>query len=423
MGSLARRGLVTAVVAVCGLALSGSAAWASSGSAPYFSAVGVGSMTTARLGSVAAPLPNGDVLIAGGETGSGDGSSAEVYDPASGTFTALTGAMTTSRYGAVAAPLPNGDVLIAGGQTSSSRVGSSAEVYDPASGTFTATGSMTTARYGAVAAPLPNGEVLIAGGENSSGITVSSGEVFESAPQVAATGGGFGDQTVREPAAVQTVSVSNLGAQSLSISGAALGGNDPGDFAIVTDGCAGRTLAFEQSCAITTSFTPSTSGARSATLTLADNEPSPTSISLSGTGVAPNGGPAGAAGPAGPTGPTGPTGPAGPTGPTGSAGPAGKIELVSCKTVTKTVKVHGHKRKVSAQKCTAKLISGTATFTTTSAEATLRRSGVVYATGTADLTRLVLHTRRAVRAGRYTLVLRHRDGRRWITTRHQITIA
>jgi hypothetical protein len=68
-------------------------------------------------------------------------------------------------------------------------------------------------------------------------------------------------------------------------------------------------------------------------------------------------------------------------------------------------------------------VSGTVTFTTTAARATLTRGRVVYATGTANLTRLVLHTRRPVRAGRYTLNLRHRYGHRWITTRRQIMIA
>ena len=46
-------------------------------------------------------------------------SSAEVFDPSTGAFTALPASMTAARYGAVAAPLPDGDVLIAGGYSSS----------------------------------------------------------------------------------------------------------------------------------------------------------------------------------------------------------------------------------------------------------------------------------------------------------------
>ena len=152
-------------------------------------------------------------------------------------------------------------------------------------------------------------------------------------------------------------------------------------------------------------------GARAATIALADNEPTTGTIALSGTGVAAHGGPAGAQGP------QGPTGPQGPQGATGARGPAGEIELVSCTTVTKTV----NKRRVTRQRCTAKLVSGKVTFTTTPALATLTRAGAVYATGTEHLTRLVLHTRRAIPPGRYLLILRRRDGRRWTTAREPVT--
>ena len=44
---------------------------------------------------------------------------------------------------------------------------SSAELYNPASGTWTATGSLNTARYSQTATLLPNGMVLVAGGRDS----------------------------------------------------------------------------------------------------------------------------------------------------------------------------------------------------------------------------------------------------------------
>jgi hypothetical protein len=54
---------------------------------------------------------------------------------------------------------------------------SSAELYDPATGTWTATGSMGTARFAPTATLLPSGHVLVAGGSN--GISyLSSAELY-----------------------------------------------------------------------------------------------------------------------------------------------------------------------------------------------------------------------------------------------------
>ena len=67
------------------------------------------------------------------------------------------------RYLHTATLLPSGKVLVAGGDTLSDPL-SSAELYDPASGTWTPTGSLVTARDYHTATLLPDGRVLVAGG-------------------------------------------------------------------------------------------------------------------------------------------------------------------------------------------------------------------------------------------------------------------
>jgi hypothetical protein len=132
----------------------------------------IGSMNVARYWHTATLLPSGKVLIAGGAGMSGPGgvlSSAELFDPATGTFT-VTGSMSSPRYGHQAVLLSNGKVLVLGGDWwSANAIGgvstalASAEIYDPETGTFASTGSSTAAWFFPTATLLPSGNVLIAG--------------------------------------------------------------------------------------------------------------------------------------------------------------------------------------------------------------------------------------------------------------------
>jgi len=117
-----------------------------------------GNMTRARSAHSATLLPDGRVLIAGGfgplestrfgdcplPSSCGQLTSAEIYDPSSGTFT-VTGDMITP--GGPAVLLPNGKVFI-----------SAAQLYDPSSATFSATAAETSTT---TATLLPNGQVLL----------------------------------------------------------------------------------------------------------------------------------------------------------------------------------------------------------------------------------------------------------------------
>lgn len=133
-------------------------------------------MTIPRVGHTATRLPSGKVLIAGGSTFAPPYldpmpvTSAELYDPTTGTFTA-TGSMNDARWLHTATLLPSGKVLITGGGWGAGpgyagRINLSAELYDPGSGTFSRTGNMSITRWWHAAALLSNGKVLITGGVN-----------------------------------------------------------------------------------------------------------------------------------------------------------------------------------------------------------------------------------------------------------------
>jgi len=120
------------------------------------------SMAKTRYGHFATLLPTGKVLVAGGV---GNGSSAELYDEASGTW-AMTGTLVQARWGTSGFVMKDGKVLLVAGDPDGGTQPplSSCELYDPATGTFTRTGNLSVPRRSFAAALLGNGKVLIAGG-------------------------------------------------------------------------------------------------------------------------------------------------------------------------------------------------------------------------------------------------------------------
>lgn len=130
-----------------------------------------GSMLEPRWGHTATLLNDGKVLVAGGysrpgagnnQTGSSALATAEIYNPASGTWTA-TGSMHGIRSGHTATLLPNGQVLVTGNYWLNQRQ-TSAEIYDPGSGRWTETAPMRNGRWNLTATLLRTGKVLVVGG-------------------------------------------------------------------------------------------------------------------------------------------------------------------------------------------------------------------------------------------------------------------
>ena len=129
-----------------------------------------GNMAVSRSGHTASLLADGQVLIVGGSPAGAP--TAEIYDPNAGLFSVVPG-LTEERVGHTATVLPSGKVLIAGGQTgelNGSAVLATAEVYDPEANSFTAINTMNSARTGHTATLLSDGQVLIAGGASSAGL-------------------------------------------------------------------------------------------------------------------------------------------------------------------------------------------------------------------------------------------------------------
>lgn len=137
-----------------------------------------GQNVEARLTS-ATLLLDGRVLMAAGQApGGAHRSSAEIFDPATGTF-ALTGALSGGRHAHLQTRLLDGRVLVTGGLNATGAQTSAAEIYDPATGTFTLLPRMTSARGGHLGIVLPDGRVLILGGHDASGTTLASSEIFD----------------------------------------------------------------------------------------------------------------------------------------------------------------------------------------------------------------------------------------------------
>ncbi|MGD8682711.1 MAG: kelch repeat-containing protein [Chloroflexota bacterium] len=145
-----------------------------------------GSLVEARSDHTATLLPDGRVLIIGGDRGRQRLDSAEIWNPASGE-SSLTGSMTEGRASHTATLLPDGRVLVVGGKGDPDGYGennlASAEIWDRVSGEFAPTGSMADSRYAHQATLLADGRVLITGGILLSVAILRSAELWDPATE------------------------------------------------------------------------------------------------------------------------------------------------------------------------------------------------------------------------------------------------
>ena len=158
-GSIRRRSALLILLSAMGLVLCAAASPALAGGFER-----TGDLNVARSSPMVVKLADGRVLVAGGlTTGNVKTKTAEIYDPASGTFTPTAGQMAVERFLGTAVLLPNGKVLFVGGQEGS--IHSTAELFDPATGTFTNVSStMSGGRVWPLVTLLDSGKVLVSHG-------------------------------------------------------------------------------------------------------------------------------------------------------------------------------------------------------------------------------------------------------------------
>jgi hypothetical protein len=166
---------------------------------------GCADITTATL------LPSGKVLLAGNAENDGSPADAALYEPLSGTFSRL-GHTTGPHEFSAATLLPDGTVLITGGQLPGGNGDTGAELYLPATGTFVRAGGMNNGRHFHTATLLPDGSVLVAGGYSIWSGATASAEVYRPRDLIAApvlsslSGDGHGQGAILHPGKAETAS-------------------------------------------------------------------------------------------------------------------------------------------------------------------------------------------------------------------------
>jgi N-acetylneuraminic acid mutarotase len=142
---------------------------------------------TARFQHTATPLEDGKVLVVGGLISCRQGcettSTAELYDPATGTWSSA-GTLPDPLANHATVRLQNGKVLVVGGYSRINVLLSAAHLYNPETGQWSPAGNLGSARQFHTAVLLTNGKVLVAGGlisEDGHFVPTASAELYDPA--------------------------------------------------------------------------------------------------------------------------------------------------------------------------------------------------------------------------------------------------
>ncbi len=187
-----------------------------------FSALPSG-MNDARAGFTATKLQDGRILLVGGVKSSAERqlTTAEIFDPATLNFTRTNGNLATARYWHTATLLNSGKVLITGGLGAYDGHLELAEIFDPATGLFAQIASpMAVARYYHSATLMGNGQVLVTGGKDGNSYvyrTCGSAEIYDPNSNTWSSAGRMG--TAREEHATVLLSSGPSAGKVLVIGG------------------------------------------------------------------------------------------------------------------------------------------------------------------------------------------------------------
>jgi hypothetical protein len=328
---------------------------------------GVGEIGPGGFGYSVALSADGDTALMGGPFDSSNVGAAWAFTRSAGAWTQqgpkLTGSGETGQggFGLSVALSAGGDTALIGGPIDNN-VGA-AWVFIRSAGSWTQqgpklTGSGETGQggFGSLVRLSGDRNTALIGGFNDNSF-IGAAWVFASPAISSPPSLDFGSQTTGQLGPVTWLPIVNSGQAPLTFTGPAqITGPDASEFAIPAgdDLCDATTVKPGQMCLIGVQFSVTADGPHIATLSFGANNtypPMPT-VSLSGTGVAADGGPAGPSGsqgttgtqgtpgadgtpgPQGATGPQGSTGSQGSTGPQGPAGPqgpTGRLVLVAFK--------------------------------------------------------------------------------------------